>query len=460
MITPVDSRVLDANTEALGIPVATLMDNAGTAIADFLKHNYPAHKILFVCGPGNNGGDGFAAALKLDPSQTKVALLRKVSEIHTDIARERYSLLECDISPYTPDCLLKCDVIVDCALGTGLIGSIREPYRSFIDEANTSGKTIISADIPSGFGTDLQIKPEHTITFHDVKTGMNESNSGKIHICDIGIPKEASTIVGPGDMLRYPIPKPDSHKGQNGKLMVIGGGPYFGAPIMSSLSALRIGTDLVRIFTPESSALPISISSPVLMVTSLKGDHLCQSDVDYLLKESDNFDSVLIGPGLGTNDETKTAIRDFVSKCNRPLVIDADGITAISDMQLPKGTIVTPHAREYSRLNPNDIDQIELSKSLNAIVLRKGKNDVISDGHRSRINNTGTPAMTGAGTGDVLSGAVASLLSKGMTPFDASCLGAYIVGKAGEYAFSERSYGMIATDVIDCIPRVLLDGLR
>ena len=455
MISATDSRVLDANSEALGVPVASLMDNAGSAIANFLDSNYPSERILFVCGPGNNGGDGFAAALRMDPSRVKVALLKKASQIHTDIARERYSLLECDISMYSGDCIDQSDVIVDCALGTGISGTVRDPYRQFIIDANESGKTIISVDIPSGLGTDLAIRPSHTITFHDVKIGMDISNCGEIIVADIGIPTEASSIIGPGDMLRYPVPGKDSHKGQNGRLMVIAGGAYFGAPIMSSLAALRVGTDTVRVFTPESSATIISLSSPVLMVTRLPGDHLSTESIPELLDESKQYDAVLIGPGLGTSSETIQAVRRFVEGCGIPMVIDADGITAVSGMELPENTIVTPHSGEYNRLNPEGIGQSELSTRIHAIILRKGKEDVVSDGNHIRTNRTGTPAMTGAGTGDVLSGTVAGLLSKGMSPFDAACVGAFISGKAGEMAFEERSYGLIATDVIEKIPSVL-----
>ena len=455
MISATDSRVLDANSEALGVPVASLMDNAGSAVADFLESNYPSERILFVCGPGNNGGDGFAAALRMDPSRVKVALLKKASQIHTDIARERYSLLECDISMYSEDCIDRCDIIVDCALGTGISGTVRDPYRQFIIDANSSGKTIVSVDIPSGLGTDLAIRPAHTITFHDVKMGMDPSNCGEILVADIGIPAETSSIIGPGDMLRYPIPGKDSHKGQNGRLMIIAGGPYFGAPIMSSLAALRVGTDIVRVFTPESSATIISLSSPVLMVTPLQGDHLSMGSLSVLLEESKRYDAVLIGPGLGTSSETIQAVRCFVERCETPMVIDADGITAIAGMELPEGTIVTPHSGEYIRLNPDDMDQSKLSSKIHAVILRKGKEDVVSDGGRTRTNRTGTPAMTGAGTGDVLSGTVAGLLSKGMVPFDAACVGAFISGKAGEMAFDERSYGLIATDVIEKITSVL-----
>ncbi len=169
MITGLDSRVIDANSEALGIPVATLMDNAGKVVSKYLKEHYPQSRILFVCGPGNNGGDGFAAALMMDPDNVTVALLKKSSTIHSDIAKQRYSKLECRVEPYDSALLNEADVIVDCALGTGVRGNIKDPYRTFILEANASGLPIVSVDTPSGLGSDVTIVPETTITFHDVK---------------------------------------------------------------------------------------------------------------------------------------------------------------------------------------------------------------------------------------------------------------------------------------------------
>ena len=458
MLTPLDSKVSDINAENLGISVKDLMGNAGKAVADFLNERFAGNKVLFVCGPGNNGGDGFAAALRLDPAKTSVALLCEPSKIHTSESRYYYSLLECTIARYSDDMLDSADVIVDCALGTGARGSIREPYASFIKAANASGKTAISVDVPSGLGCNLAVKPRYTITFMDVKEGMDQSNCGSIVICDIGIPYEAYHNVGPGDMLRYPIPGPDSHKGQNGRLMIIAGGPYYGAPSMSSCSALRTGADIVRLFSPENIHHEIASCSPVLMITDLPGRILCRESVKLLLQESLNYDAVLIGPGLGTDNETMEAVREFVSECTRPLVVDADGLTAIRGMRLAGNAVLTPHHGEFERLgggNPEDLARI-----MNATVLLKGRIDMITDGARSRINTTGTPAMTGAGTGDVLAGCVSALISKGMSCFDAACLGAYICGKAGEIGFKSKSYGLIATDIIDCIPSVLCEGLK
>ena len=458
MLTALDSRVSDANAEALGVSVRDLMGNAGRSVSDLLGSRYPDSRILFVCGSGNNGGDGFAAALDMDPSRVEVALLCEPSRIHSDESRFYYSLLECPISRYTAGMLSGFDVVVDCALGTGVSGRARGDYAAFIDETGTCGRPVVSVDVPSGLGTDLAVHPDVTVTFMDLKEGMDPSNSGEIIVTDIGIPYEAYRLVGPGDMLRYPVPGASSHKGQNGRLMVIAGGPYFGAPAMACLSALRTGTDIVRLFSPESVHLQVSLSTPVLMVTDLPGDRLTPDSVDMLLGESRSYDTVLIGPGLGTSEDTMGAVRAFVSRCDRPMVIDADGITAVRGMRLSPETVLTPHRGEFQGLgggNPEDI-----ARTTGSVILLKGADDIVTDGSRTRVNRTGTPAMTGAGTGDVLAGCVAGLMAKGMTAFDAACLGAYICGRAGEIAFSERSYGLIATDVIDSIPTALREGLR
>ncbi len=454
-----DSRVIDANAEALGVPIAKLMSNAGKAVANLLGEKFLGKKILFVCGPGNNGGDGFAAASLMDPKTVSVALLKKPSEIHTDAARDFYSSLICPIIEYSKADLGSYDVIVDCALGTGLSGTVREPYRGFINALSKIERTVVSVDVPSGFGADVSVRPDITITFHDIKEGMDRGNSGEIVVADIDIPVEAVNITGPGDMLRYPLPSDDSHKGQNGRLMIIAGGPYFGAPVMASSSALRTGADIVRLFTPESTYAIAAASNPVLMITSLPGDHLEEGSVEMLLTESEHYDAVLIGPGLGTAPETLDAVKWFVSSCRTSMVIDADGITAIAGMTFRGNVILTPHHGEYRRLGGlccvND-----LSDYMGAVVTLKGRTDEITDGYRTRLNRTGTSGMTGAGTGDVLAGCIAALLSKGMTCFDAACLGTYICGLAGERAFRDKSYGMVATDVIDEIPYVLKDGLR
>lgn len=460
---------MDANAEALGVDLYTLMGNAGAALAKVLKQ-YSGKRFLFVCGTGNNGGDGFAAAGLMKEEDVTICLMKPETSIRSDISKRYFSNLNCPVITFDDLIPEEYEVLVDCALGTGVRGTVKPPYDKFIEMSKKFGGLVISADVPTGFGCDLHITPDITVSFHYSKTGMTEENSGKIIVADIGIPEDTYKIVGPGDMLRYPVPEPDSHKGCNGRVMIIGGGPYIGAPAMSGLSALRVGADIVNIATPENIVNVVASFSPVFTFHPLENNKaensrgiLRLSHVPGLLKTSQNYDAILIGPGLGTDKDTVSAVRAFVSECNVPMVVDADGITALgSDFKASAPVVFTPHKKEFEALGKtfsDDTDVVDTAKLLNAVILLKGKQDVISDGECIRMNVTGNPAMTVAGTGDVLAGIVTGLLSKGISAFDAACLGAYICGKAGDKGFESKSYGMIATDIIDEMPNILKEGL-
>ena len=452
MISPLDSRVLDANSESLGVEVDVLMANAGEALADVITDLYSGKKILFVCGTGNNGGDGYVAA-RLHEADTAF-----FKEPKTAPAMNAFRKLDNRPIQFEEKMLAEYDVIIDCVLGTGVSGEVREPYAGYIKAVNASKKTVLSCDVPSGFGTDLMVRPDVTVTFHDVKEGMDERNCGSIIVTDIGIPSEAYDYIGRGDMIRYPIPDKNAHKGQNGRLLIIGGGPYTGAPSLAGLAALRVGTDLVHIATPESSFQTIASASPSFIVHRLTGDRLSPDSVNILLDMSKEMDTVLIGPGLGNDESTKKAVIEFVSRCDRPMVVDADGITALSGFVPRKGIVFTPHRGEYKILAGDEAPE-KAASDMGCVIVLKGPEDVITDGSRTRKNRTGTPAMTVGGTGDVLAGTIAGLLAKGMSGFDAGCLGTYICGKAGEMSFDEFSYGLLATDIIDNIARVLREEL-
>lgn len=459
MITPLDSRVMDANAEALGVGVKTLMGNAGKAVAGYILKNHSGKRIAFFCGHGNNGGDGYAAAALLEGEHVKIYAIGGTEKIRSPVVREYAKLCENLTEPYVGTDL-DFDVLVDCGLGTGLNGNPKPEYAEYIRKVNSFGGTVVSVDVPTGFGTETSIRPTVTIAMHDVKEGMTEDNCGKIIVADISMPPEAYTHTGPGDVLRYPVPEKESHKGSNGSLLIIGGGPYFGAPAMAAMAALRVGTDLVTVAAPESVYHEIASASPVLMISKLKGDCLCPEHLPSLLELGERNDAVLIGPGLGKDPQTAATVRKFVAEYTKPMVIDADGLNALgNDFAFGSRNIVlTPHSKEYERLGgtPKSYESVRnFAKTHGCTVLLKGPTDIVSDGNRIRFNSTGCPAMTGAGTGDVLSGIVAGLLSKKMDTFDAACLGAYISGKAGESAFGDYSYGLIATDIIDRIPGIL-----
>jgi NAD(P)H-hydrate epimerase len=481
MISGNEIKVIDRNSEYFGVPSSQLMENAGKGIAKFIKNTYKSKKILIFCGTGNNGGDGFVAARHLAKKfNVTIFLIGKENEIKTTISQDNFKKLKSfNINIYTLDnqnildeLLEENDIILDAMLGIGLSGNLRDPYSLIIEKINSKkNKCIISVDIPTGMGTNLTIQPGHTITFHDIKEGMEKKNSGNIHVVDIKIPLDAIDYVGPGELsVYYPKPKKDSHKGDNGSVLIIGGGPYVGAPALSGLAALRTGSDLVFIATPHCCWQAISSFSPNLIVKSLDNDYFCHSDIPLIEELIDKSDSVLIGPGLGCLKQTQEAIIntvDIVIKQKKPLIIDADAISPIGE-QLGiiehSNTILTPHSQEFKKLT-----EISLSKDINdrirnvrkwarelgVTIFLKGYIDILSDGKELKLNKIHNAAMTVGGTGDVLAGIIGALSAKKIKPFNVIRIAAFINGEAGNKAFDKKSYGLLATDIIEEIPTIL-----
>jgi len=501
MISGKEIKVLDKNSEFYGIPAFELMENAGKGVANFIiKELKPKSKnILIFCGIGNNGGDGFVAARYLSIFfNVTVFLTGSENEIKTSISKENFKKLKkTSVKLFNIKSMKNLDgiilnkgIIIDSMLGIGLSGSLREPFLSIVKKINSlKEKIIISIDIPTGLGTNFSILPNYTVTFHNIKIGMNKQNSGNIKIVDIGIPKKAINYVGPGELVTYyPRPKKESHKGENGIVLVIGGGPYIGAPAMSGFAALRTGSDLAYIATPRKAARAItsfspqlikplklakdtSRLSPNLIVRELNNDdNLISEDIEiienYLLKSN----SVIIGPGLGSEPQTKNAIKGIIEKCvkfKKSIVIDADAIQVVGkNPEIIKNskTVITPHAGEFKELTNEKLDNnIEKRKNivkkwadkLKVTILLKGPIDIISNGKDIKLNEIHNQAMTVGGTGDVLAGIVGSLLSKNVEPYNAARTGVFINGCAGNIAFKKHSYGLVATDIIKEIPNVL-----
>lgn len=252
-------KVLDINASYLGVRTIALMERAGQSVARYiLSISKPDWKVAVVCGKGNNGGDGFVAARHIARSlHTEVFLAE--SEISSDIARynlETVKDLVKQLQSFEPK---RYDVIVDAMLGVGIQGRPHDPYPKLIRALNESKRMVVSVDVPSGWPSDLQVRPEVTVTLHAPKVGMTKQNSGKIIVEDIGIPPEAELYCGPGDFSLLPKRKKDAHKGDAGRVLVIGGGPYTGAPAFTGMAAMRSGADLTFVFTPEPAALPVSI---------------------------------------------------------------------------------------------------------------------------------------------------------------------------------------------------------
>ncbi len=467
MIPISESRVLDINSAELGVLPEQLMENAGRAVAEAVNSECPEGAVLVICGGGNNGGDGAVAARHLAEAGRDVtlALVVPAERMKSRLLRANLERLPESVKRSKdpePSMIKEFRTIVDAMLGTGLRSAPEEPYSSWILAINTSSAKAVSVDIPSGLGTGCAVMPALTVTFHDSKEGMDGENSGRVLIADIGIPREASEYSGPGEFCLYPMPARNSHKGQNGRLLIIGGGPYTGAPALSAFAAQAVGVDLVTIATPEPSFQVIASYSPNFIVRKLAGEVLAQGHLEALAAMAAEADAVLIGPGLGRDPETVEAVCGFLSANKKPVIVDADGLFALSqskDFRFRVPAALTPHAREFTRLGgskqlgPGAVDM--LANKYNSIVLLKQPVDIISDGRRHKLNRTGNPRMTVGGTGDVLAGMVAGLMAKSVQPFDAARMGAYLCGASGDLAFERVGMSMTATDVIACTPTVL-----
>ena len=322
----------------------------------------------------------------------------------------------------------------------------------------------------------MAVAPESTVTFHAPKIGMGPE-CGKIVVKPIGIPEEAERYAGPGELLLIPVVPGDAHKGGRGNVLVIGGGPFTGAPALSAVAAHRCGIDLVYVAVPGAVADVVKGYSMDLIVepvgTAATQKHTAQGMAEAMRWE-ERCDAVVLGPGLG-DDPDSLELADLVYRSmaekGKPIVVDADALKALADRGgVPRNprAVLTPHAGEAERLSggplPKDLDARTeavraLADRLGCVVLSKGPVDIISDGVRVKLNDNGNAAMATGGTGDVLSGVVGALLAKGMDAFDAARTAAFITGAAGDAAREELGHSMLASDMLWNLPMVLSDAL-
>lgn len=491
-MTPKDMMVIDSNAESMGIPKASLMENAGRCVAHNISKISKPCRVAIFAGTGGNGGDGFVAARHLLNMgfEVEVFLLANPSKIKSMEAQTNWVALECmdlDLSQLKIKIIedsshlekIDAKIIVDAILGTGIKGKLKEPVSSAIDIINEAKGTKVAVDVPSGLDPltgdvhDKAVMADTTITFHKKKIGLKKADPrylGKLVVCDIGIPWEVEIIVGPGDLLRLDKRDPKSHKGNNGKVLIVGGSSdYSGAPALAALSSFKTGIDLVFVACPVSVASSIRSFSPDLIVRSLSDEFMIEKDVDTILELSKNVDSVVIGCGIGTHDETSSALNHLVCKIKKPIVIDADALKMLKKDTFKKiaknNVILTPHAAEFKAIFNLDVPEAlkdklkvisEVSKKSGCIILLKGMLDIISAGEKTRINKTGNPGMTVGGTGDCLAGVVGGLIAQGLDNFEASCLATFINGRAGDLAMKKFGYNFTATDLLNLIPKAFL----
>lgn len=511
----------DYNCEYLGLSRLCLMENAGKSLSDEVatlstfKFSKPV-KILIFTGSGGNGGDGFVAARHLlnRGFEVEVYCLNGVDEIKSADTlanleilmnmEPRISRLSVDFIKDSSD-LDRLDfgsnteyIVLDCLLGTGIKGKLRTKVRKTVELINELEGIKIAVDAPSGLDpltgeiNDIAVDADYTVSFHKIKTGVKlagEEKTGGVITCDIGIPIEAELFVEGGDLLRLKNRSDDSHKGNNGKVLIVGGSKdYYGAPAISAKAAIATGVDLTYIYTPRNAAIPIKSFSEDFIVKEAKGDYLSLEDLEDILDMASKVDAVLLGPGSSQEEETAKLFNVLAMKIDKPLVLDADALKLVdlSIVSKREDLIITPHLSEFKSFFKNipkeDMGKLEkavkmddkdnldfvkvnnkidslhkITKNINGSVILKGKYDFIFNGNRLKINRTGNPGMTVGGTGDALAGICLSLLSQGLNSFDAALLAPYLNGKAGDLAYEAQGYGFGAQDLTQYLGAVMSD---
>ena len=488
-ITSREMRALEANAQYFGVSLLQLMENAGHSVAQETITRFQKNKKAVVfCGLGGNGGDGFVAARHLLAVGfgVTVVLVGRSRDISHEAARGNWgileslqgtvALLEAADSSLIPK--VDADIVVDALLGTGTKGKLKPPISKAVDYINSLNGFKIAVDAPTGIDSDTgevlgtAVKADLTITFHKVKPGLEKAKKyvGELVVADIGLPVEMERFVGPGDVsLVTKNRNPTSHKGDFGRLLVIGGSEvYSGAPTLVSLAAQRTGVDIVYLAAPAKTALAISSMTPDLITIKLEGNNLNPTNMEILKPYLGMVDAVAMGPGMGLNPETAKFVKacvDEIEKAKKPLLLDADGLKAFAKFKrmLKVPLVLTPHAGEYAILTGEELPENQeerviaiqkTAKKLNAVVLVKSKVDIICSTERAKLNFTGNAGMTVGGTGDVLSGVVSGLMAQKVDPFEAAVAGVFVNGAAGDFVADEIGYHMVATDIIDWIPHI------
>ncbi len=494
-MTEIDRRAMDE----FEVSTLSLMENAGKSVAVAASHmlkDCGGRTVAILSGKGNNGGDGFVAARYLMKEGFRVItfLLGEKSEVK-GAARENLDKLQ--ESPREiksqnelgefKDEILKVDLVIDALLGTGIKGNIKGLALAVITLLNDAQKPIISVDVPSGLDVDTGkplgtcVRSAQTITFGLPKLGLflypGRDFAGKVTIADIGIPEELlnderlkiELLTHNEISLLFPGRRGDLHKGDCGHIFVLAGSTGLsGAAALSSLGAMRTGAGLVTLGIPESLNHIMEVKLTEVMTLPLaetQEGSLSPGAKERILQMVGKVDAVAIGPGLSTNPETGKLLRELLVAIEKPIVLDADGLNLLNgklsllkDVTTP--LVITPHPGEAGRLIGKKSSEIqsdrlgaarEIASQSGAVVVLKGAATVIANPEGNIwVNSTGNSGMASGGTGDVLTGMIASFIGQGLSGVDAARAAVYIHGRAGDIAAEKKGvYSLIATDIID-----------
>jgi len=485
-LSSLEMAVVEANAVALGATVDFLMENAGRAVAEEATAHLPSPpaRVGIVAGNGNNGGDATCAAYYLQQwgYAPEVWLVRPPSEIATRAARRCFERIERRCTVHLgiprPDELGGLPLVLDGLLGTGQGGRLRPPIRDAVAAIRESHVPVLSIDVPTGVGDPEGLRPSWTVTLTCPKEEMRPGTSGEVRVRDIGIPGDAWQRTGPGEFLFFPPPTGRGDRGRTGRVVVIGGGPYSGAPALAAFAALRSGAERATVVAPEGAAERVQSFGPDLVVRAFGVERFRPTDAPEIVEfvRSSRARAVVLGMGAGAHPETVESLREVERSLVGvvPLVVDADGLAGVpTPEEVTRASdatvVVTPNAGEYERYfgGTRDGSPAEVRDRARAIaagrhvtLVAKGNPDLLSDGSVTFENDHHHPAITVGGVGDVLGGVLGSLLAQGIYPMHAARLATWWVGESGTRVAARKSFGLVATDVIDELPHVLVSGLE
>ena len=463
----------DRLTGAAGKPVIELMEHAGSVVAREIERRWSARPVIVLCGPGNNGGDGFVAARHLSETgwPVRIALLGPRDRL-VGAASHHAELWGGAIEPLTPAVLDGAELVVDALFGAGLSRALEGAAAETLAAAASRRLPLVAIDVPSGLMGDTgealgAVASVLTVTFFRKKPGHlllpGRSLCGEVVVADIGTPasviEQVASDTFENDPLLWLSELPRPHDGCNkytrGHALIAGGYPMTGAARMAARAAARAGAGLTTIAVPVI-ALPIYATA----LTSIMVRPIAAPEDFQLLLDDRRFTAFLIGPGAGTGDETRARVQAMMES-GRPAVLDADALTAFQDdpnllcRAVAGSCVLTPHDGEFRRLFDPNGDKLTRTRAAarrsGAIIILKGSDTVIAapDG-RAIINTNAPPTLATAGSGDVLSGIVLGLLAQGMNPFLASAAAVWLHGAAA----AEFGPCLIAEDLPDLLPGV------
>ncbi|MBD3367118.1 MAG: NAD(P)H-hydrate dehydratase [Candidatus Eisenbacteria bacterium] len=514
LVTADTMRAIDERAiKGMGVPGIDLMERAGLGTARRLERVADlseGDRVVVVCGKGNNGGDGFVIARDLltNGMAVRVFLVGTAEDVSGD-ARvnldrldpdEVMELTEPEHLPELVESLSSASAVVDALFGTGFSGAPRGLSGHVIERINAAGRPVVAVDVPSGLNAttgDAEgecVRADWTCTMALPKRGFFLGEGprvvGELFVVDIGMPDEAIEHVGVDDNVMLPdeaaalLParSPDSHKGSFGRVVVVAGSAgYTGAAALAATSALRTGSGLVFVACPAGvndileTKLTEAITRPMPATTDRT---LSQHALEPVRELLENANVAAVGPGLSTHPETVAVVRELVRQAVVPCVLDADALNALDVDLIGARTgsaelVLTPHPGEMARLLDTDVASVtsarretalEAARRTRAVVVLKGSGTIVAEpGGETWLNPTGGVGLASGGTGDVLTGVIASLIGQGLEPFEAAALGAYVHGLAGDIVETRMgSRGMLAGDVLDALPEALLsvEGTR